>query len=89
MIINIQFDSKKDKEIDILETISFLLGKNNVEVKKEISVSEARKKLRTLAKLGQVELAQELVNKHCGGNIDGAPEDCYEKLIQEIDNIIK
>ncbi|MGL5752125.1 MAG: hypothetical protein ACRCXT_16450 [Paraclostridium sp.] len=88
MIINIQIDSKKDKETDILQVINFLLGKNDVEIKKSISVSEARKKLRTLAKLGKVELAQELVNKHCGGSIDTAPEYGYEKLIEEIDEII-
>lgn len=89
MIINIQIDSKKDTSVDILETIGFLLGKNNVEVKKSVSVSEARKKLRILAKLGKVELAQELVNQYCGGNIDTSPEEGYEKLIEKIDEIIK
>lgn len=88
MLINVQFDSNKDDCTDILNTICFLLGKDNVEIKKSVSISEARKKLRTLAKLGKVELAQELVNKYCGGSIEGAPEASYEKLVVEIDKII-
>lgn len=89
MQISLKFDSNYDKHEDILQVISKLLGKENVEVKKATSISDARKALRNLAQMGKVELAQELVNKYCGGSIEGAPEDSYKKLVIEIENIIE
>jgi hypothetical protein len=89
MQISLKFDSNYDKHEDILQAISKLLGKENVEVKKATSISDARKALRNLAQMGKVELAQELVNKYCGGSIEGAPEDSYKKLVIEIESIIE
>lgn len=88
MQIKLQFDTNFDKNEDILQVITKLLGKENVEIKKATTINEARKSLRTLAKLGKIELAQNLVNKHCGGSIEKAPEESYKKLIKEIENII-
>lgn len=89
MKISVQFDVKKDNGEDILMIISKLLGKDNIEFKKSVSVSEARSSLRKLAKLGKIDLAKELVDKYCGGSIDQAPEESYIKLVEEINTIIK
>lgn len=88
MKISVQFDVNKNEGEDVLLNILKLLGKENIEVKKSISVSEARSSLRKLAKLGRMDLAQQLVNKYCGGSVEGAPEDSYMRLVSEIDNII-
>lgn len=88
MKISVEFDTNKDSEKDILLLISKLLGKDSSEARKTITINEARKKVRLLAKQGKIEIAQELVNKCCGGSIEGAPEDSYIKLVSEIDNII-
>lgn len=88
MQISLNFDINRDKHEDILEVISKLLGKQNVEVKKATSISDARNALRKLAQQGDVKLAQELVQKHCGGSIEQAPENAYQNLVKEIESII-
>lgn len=88
MEINLKFDTSQDRKEDILELVMKILGREDVENKKIVSIKDARKSLRELAKLGKVQLAQDLVNKYCGGSIEGATEDSYNKLVQEIEKII-
>ncbi|CEP94211.1 Uncharacterised protein [[Clostridium] sordellii] len=88
MEINLKFDTSQDRKEDILELVMKILGREDVENEKIVSINDARKSLRELAKLGKVQLAQDLVNKYCGGSIEGSTEDSYNKLVQEIEKII-